>query len=184
VLLPAAYRERMRSLVFVIALCETAYAQAPGETPPRSDESKSIASAYMLTLAATAVPVAVAALGIPEGEQAHPYRAAALGTIGLAGLVLGPSAGHWYAGHKLTTGLVLRLGAAAGFATLTIKNPGNDEIGFIIVGSIVTAGLWEVGLIWDLATLPRAVRSHNNRRLQVAPLVAPNATGLALAGTF
>lgn len=176
----------MRWLVLVIALCGTAHAQAPGETPPRPEGShKSILSAYLVTAAATTLPLTVAAIGAPDNEYNHPTRAAVFGSLGIAAAVLGPTAGHWYAGEGMTTGLALRLTGAAGVGALVLADPHGQNLGLLITGGVVCAGLWEVGAIWDLATVPRAVRHYNRQRdLQIAPMAAPHTTGLALAGTF
>src|SRR5262245_38985247 len=179
----------MRALLLIVALCGVAHAQAPGEKPvlPRDDaDDKSIATAYLTSVAATTLPLAVFVIGAPENERAHPTRAAVFGSLGIAALVLGPSAGHWYAHRTITTGLVLRGVAAAGIATLAIADPHGENLGALIVGGVAAVGTWEVGVIWDFATLPRSVRRYNRerRQLQLAPLVAPSTTGLALAGTF
>ncbi|HTL35733.1 MAG TPA: hypothetical protein VL326_21535 [Kofleriaceae bacterium] len=191
----------MRTLLVLLLLSGTAFAQAPGETqqlqidpmyrkeidpavPPKN--AKSFLGAYLVTVAATSVPVVIGALSEPEdGQSATPLQTT-FGVVGIAGLVLGPSAGHWYLGEGVTTGLALRLTGAAVIGGLAISDPHAEHLGVLIVGGITGLGLYEAGAIWDLVTLPRSVRRYNKRQLdlQLAPLVTHETTGLSLAGTF
>jgi hypothetical protein len=166
----------MRWVALALLFARTAAAQPPGETPP-SDGDKSLLDAYLITVGATSGPMIVAA--IAAGDSDRGPRATAAGIIGTAGLLLGPSAGHWYAGEGITTGLELRLGAGAAIATLAFADPHLDHDATVL-GLIGALGLWEVGIAWDCATLPRAVRRAN--RLRLAPVVTPN--GFAIAGSF
>lgn len=171
----------MKSLLLVIAVCSTAYAQAPGETPVvRPARHKSLLDAYLITWAATAAPVVAAAI---VGENGPRTTANVTGAIACAALVLGPSAGHWYAGHYVTTGLVLRATAAVGVAGLVVTDPHAQNLGLLIVGGTMAVGLWEAGTIVDLATLPRAIR-RANANVQLVPILTHETQGLALAGSF
>lgn len=177
----------MRNLVVVIAIVllgRTASAQPPGETPVKKVERKSLASAYLITIAATAVPVAISAIGAEDGDG---RGAAVFGVIGVAGMVLGPSAGHWYAGERVTTGLVLRVGAAGAVVALAVNDPQLEHPAPTLLGLLAAVALWETGVIWDAVTLPRAVRRYNRaHQLAVTPLVTGDGptTGVAVAGTF
>jgi hypothetical protein len=185
----------MRSLLIVIALCSTAYAQAPGELPrdpyyvkevdsPAPPEKKSLASAYLVMVASTSVPVALAGLSAPDdGAKATTFQNA-MGVVGIAGMVLGPSAGHWYVGEGVTTGLTLRLVGTAGLAAIAMGDPNMSHLGVWIAGGLTCVGIYEAGFIWDLVTLPRSVRQYNKRQLQLAPMAGNGTTGLSLAGTF
>jgi hypothetical protein len=181
----------MRWLILMIALCGTAHAQTPGEASPQSEpDSKSVAGAYALTVMATMVPLTVGVMGAEETSDDHPNRQAMFTGLGVAALVLGPSAGHWYVGEGITTGLVIRTAAAAGIGAIALAAPPrmtekSSPSGLVIAGLIMGVGAWETGLIWDLATVPRSVHRYNKRhQLQLAPMAAPHTTGLALAGTF
>jgi hypothetical protein len=158
----------MRSLLLVVLLCHGAAAD------PAPERGTSLFDAYLVTLAATSGPV-LAGMAI-SGEQDHGWRANMGGVIATAGLLLGPSAGHWYAGEGFTTGLALRLGGAAGLVTLAVADP-HAESGMTWLGIGAAIGMWETGFLWDVVTLPRAVR-----RTHVVPVVTAN--GIALAGRF
>jgi len=176
----------MRILALAIIFsASAARAQAPGETEAREPARKSLLSAYLVSVGATSIPIAVGALAAGDREEGP--RAAAFGMIGCAALVFGPSAGHWYVGQVVTPGLVMRLGAAGGVVAVAVAYP-HDE-GPLIVGLMGAVALWETGVIWDAVTLPRAVRRYNKRHeLQIAPLVSSASqgpvTGFAIGGEF
>ena len=104
----------MRTLLLLLAFGSTAYAQAPGETPATEAEpspietppaqTKSVWAAYGLTIAATSLPAVIAAAGGGLVPESHERTQDVLGMVGCAGLVFGPSAGHWYVGEGVTTG--------------------------------------------------------------------------------
>lgn len=166
----------------LLSFAGAARADAPGETPPRPRAPKRLSTAVLVTLAATSGPLAVAALGESCDTDAC---AGTTGMIGLAGLVLGPSAGHWYAGEGVTTGLVLRGAATTATVFLALRDPHLESPVVTIGGLIVAAGVMETGILWDLVTLPRAVRRHNrDLELLVTPVVTDRAAGLALAGAW
>ena len=171
----------MRRLVVtaIVLAAHTAAAQAPGDTPPAPEADKSLLSGYLITIAATSGPFVAAALIDPD-ERGHGWRGPAVGGLTIAGMILGPSAGHWYAGEGLTTGLELRLGAGAVVATLVVRDPHFDRPVETLGGLFGVAAMWEVGVIWDAVTLPRAIRRANHRA--IAPVFT--GTGFALAGTF
>lgn len=167
-----------------LARADAPGATAPGDTPPRAaTPKKKVSSAFLLTLAATSGPLAISAIG---GETCgREACAASFGMIGLAGMILGPSAGHWYAGDGVTTGLVLRAGAATAVTFLALRDPYLESPVLTIGGLIAAVGVWETGVIWDLVTLPRAVRRHNRAiDLVVMPVVTDRSTGLALSGSW
>jgi hypothetical protein len=186
----------MRTLLILVLLSGTAFAQAPGAAPTidplfskevDSPEGppKNLLSAYLITVASTSVPVMLGALAAPDdGHQATTFQNA-MGIVGIAGMVLGPSAGHWYAGEGVTTGLALRLTGAAVIGGLVVGDPHANHVGMLIVGGITGVGLWEAGVIWDLATLPRSVRRYNKQhQVQLAPMAITSGSGLSVAGTF
>lgn len=177
----------MRSAIAVALLVgRTAFAEAPSEVPAKPAPHKSLVTAYAISIAATGLPLVAGAIG--AGEDDRGARANAFGVLAVSVLVLGPSAGHWYAGEGVTTGLVLRAGGVAGFAALAIYDPHLDHPATTIVGLAAAIGLYETGLIWDAVTMPRAVRHFNQEHaLALVPLVTSqqtSATGLAIAGAF
>lgn len=106
----------------------------------------------------------------------------------LASALVGPSAGHIYAGNFFTLGLGIR---AAGLTSILIgaSSGGDDGIGLIVLGSIAAVS----GAIADFAGLGRAVSDYNfeYHRRRIVPTVAPvvDAGGsmrpvAGLAGTF
>lgn len=167
-------------VVATIAVAGSAAAQ-PADAPAPDRADKSLWSAYLLTAGATTMPMAlIAVFGEGKGE-------AITGSIAIAGMVLGPSAGHWYVGRPFTTGLVLRAGSAVAVGALVAYDPHLDHPVTSIAGLLGAVALWEVGVIWDLVTLPRAVRRHNKRRrLQLVPMASDRGpvAGLAVAGSF
>jgi len=158
----------MRALLILVLLGGAAAAD------PAPEGSRDLLDAYLVTVAATSGPAITGA--IIAGEQDHGTRATVGGIIGLAGLTLGPSAGHWYCGEGVTPGLVMRVGAFVGIAGLAVADP-HGENGLTWLGIFSAAGLFATGMIWDGVTLPRAVR-----RTHVVPVITGN--GLALAGRF
>lgn len=189
----------MRTLLVLVLLGGTAFAQAPGTTQAAPVDPlyvkegfdspvpppKNLFSAYLITVASTSVPIMIGALAEPgDGQKASMFQNA-MGVVGIAGLLLGPSAGHWYAGEGVTTGLALRLTAAAGFAGIAIGDPHMNQLGVWIVGGMTCVGVYETGVIWDLVTLPRSVRRYNREhQLQLAPMAMSGGSGLSVAGTF
>jgi hypothetical protein len=160
-----------------------AHADAPGETSPRRDVAhKRVRTAYLYSWSATMAPLLVGGMSDFCGGETC---AASLGMIGVAGLVLGPSAGQWYAGEGVTTGLVLRGGAAVAVTFLALRDPYLDDPVLTVGGLLAAVGVWETGVIWDLVTLPRAVRRHNRKvDMLVTPVVTDRSAGLALAGRW
>jgi hypothetical protein len=170
----------MRCLLVLVLLASTAYAQAPDETP----ELKSKTTAAVLSWGTTAVSI-FAILAIPDDPTTKVDDVFGLTAASL--FVLGPSAGHWYVGEGLTTGLALRLTGAAIFTGLVLGDPEERSraSGELTAGAIGAMLLVSVGAGWDLATVNRAVADHNARQLQLAPMVTSHGgTGLSLAGTF
>jgi len=151
--------------------------KAAAAEPAPPDGDKSLLAAYAISIGATSGPLTLGAL--VAGDDARGTTATAAGIVGVAALVLGPSAGHWYAGETITTGLELRLGSAALFATAAIADPHFAHAGtyFAIAGA---AGLYASGFAWDALTMPRSV--HRANHPAVVPVIAPG--GVGVAGRF
>jgi hypothetical protein len=159
---------------------ETAEVAQPASVS-RDDSRRSVVTAYALSMVSIAMPCGFAAFASESERRAVRDGSAILCT---AALVLGPSVGHWYAGRSVTTGLVLRVAAAGGLAGLAVADPHLDHVAtvFGIVGAVA---LFETGMLWDVATLPRAVRTYNREHaIAVAPLATPHGGGLALSAAF
>ncbi len=176
---------RCLTLAIVLASASPVFAQAPGETPPApAVERESLFDAYLVTVAGVSLPMVGAAL--IAGDESSSRATTVAGVIGLATLVLGPSAGHWYAGETITTGLVIRASSIAAIGALAVADPHLDHVGTIF-GLLGAVAGWETGMVWDLVTLPRAVRHWNTHQLQLAPVVVPGQgaiAGLGLGGRF
>ncbi len=114
--------------------------------------------------------------------------------LGTGALMLGPSAGHWYAGKALTWGLPVRIagaglvaaGALAGLGCSGVSL-GEDDCGGgdMVVGGLVAIG---VGAIIDIATSSGAAREYNERHWQVTPTLVSDgqsqAMGFGIGGSF
>jgi hypothetical protein len=173
----------MRGLIVCFVLLGSTLAVAqPGDTqpPPR----KTLRRAAALSWGATVVPMATAMLVIGDDDKSA--RSTAGGMIATGAMLLGPSAGHCYAGRCLTPGLGLRLAGAGVIAAMVVRERDERlELGTVIVGSLAAVSLWTTGLIWDAVTLPRAVRRSNRERsLLVAPIVRHDGGGIALTGVL
>jgi hypothetical protein len=170
----------MRYVVLIVILvARTASAQPPGETEPVIPDEKSALTAYFVSALATSGPAAVGLLVF--GDRDDP-RGAIGGMIATAGMVVGPTAGHWYAGRTWTTGLTLRLASMGIVAGMVIRDQQEPlELGTVIVGLTAAGGLWGTGAVWDLVTLPRSVRRYNREH---ALVIAPTTNGVAIAGRF
>jgi hypothetical protein len=160
---------------------------ARGQPADRADAPpRTVLGAYLVTVASTALPMAVAAIGMESTGEGGRYEPL-FGSLGIAALVLGPSGGQWYAGAGFTPGLGLRLGGAALVAALVVRDPHFDQPTGTVIGLITATVAFEAGMVWDLLTLPRQVRRHNReRRMHVTPLITnrgPSA-GLAIGGAF
>lgn len=173
---------RAATVILVLLVGRLAHAQ-PEPTGPVPADEKSFWTAYFLTAGTMAAAGAIGALG--EETTNRRLRNTA-GVIGVTGIVLGPSMGHFYLGRSFTTGLGLRLGSMGVVAALAVADPQLEHAG-TVAGLVGAVGMFATGALLDLVTLPGAVRRYNREhRLHLAPLVTPsgNATGLALGGTF
>jgi hypothetical protein len=164
-----------RLIVVVVLAARTAVAQ------PEAPAPKKHAWVAQLTSIGALVGSVTAGMLI-AGDDAEGTRGDIGISLTLAGLVLGPTAGHWYVGDEIvTTGLCLRLGAFAAIPAIMIFDPYQKRDGF--TGPVIATAsiLFVTGIVWDHATLPRAVRRHNRAHVLV-PIVTSN--GLAIAGSF
>jgi hypothetical protein len=195
------------TLVALVGLARVSAAQ-PSMTPPsqmapmtpmapaQPSEPLSENVALGLSLGGT-----VASYGLLFGAGIEGYSATAE-LLGLGGVLLAPSFGHWYAGKFFTRGLALR---AAGLGTLvlgaiasldacplsfshdTADDPCEDSslgTGLLIAG----LGIFAWGTLDDIVTAPRRVRAKNaasrEAQLTVMPTLRHDGGGFAVAGRF
>jgi|LNFM01.2.fsa_nt_gb hypothetical protein len=117
----------------------------------------------------------------------------ALLLAGTGALMLGPSAGHWYAGKALTWGLPIRIAGAGLTAMGTYQAIGcviaedDDDCSApeMVIGGLVLVG---VGAVLDIATAGHSAREYNERRWQVTPTLVSDGQsqgmGLGVGGAF
>ena len=108
-------------------------------------------------------------------------------------LVVGPSAGAWYAGRTFTAGLGIRLvGGAIGtwgiYESFRCSPDHCQAPESTTVAIFVGAGLWAFGTGWELVTLHDAVEEHN-ASVSLMPTMLRDTRGdatpgLALIGSF
>jgi hypothetical protein len=191
----------MRRLVVVLllALSTTAVAQ-PALTPPAplpELPDKDAGTATILAIGGTA-------LGFVSLYAAGRTDSPGLGWTGVALLVVGPSAGHIYAGesgHATKTSLV-RLGgmltAFVGFIALVSVDKCSDGCGGNDDQGSAEAMLWVGGITYAAATLydiidassaARRANAKQARAWQIAPTAMPASNGspipgLSVAGHF
>jgi hypothetical protein len=198
-----AYDRHMRFAVvlgLLFASAPRASAQAPGLTPPSPTEivvrdAKSAEAATLLTGLGIGVPALMLTIGVTTDVDE--------GGMAAMGLTLGwitPAAGHWYARHAGTYGILARLGGMslviAGFEEIDDAKKcargievtdGCDGVsrgvgrGLIGVGAALYVG----SLVYDFVSSRREVHEYNRRRrMLLTPVVTADATGLALSGAF
>lgn len=189
-----------------VAMPSLAAAQ-PSLTPPSTEisvasEEKSESTAVSLSVAGTLLPIALFATAAAADDSANGEVDDVLVIGGLAAAVVGPSAGHWYAGRTITGGMVARaaggtalflgIGVALGDAFDHDDDEGGDGDGALAAG-LMFGGMAAVvgGVIHDIATADDAARAYNQhhaRRFTVTPTVvrgaAATGAGLAVTGAF
>lgn len=184
--------------------CAVAHAQAPGQTvpdpfpSPPAQADKDGTTATLAALGFTAAGFALAGAGASN-------HVAALGDAGLALIIIGPSAGHLYAGEK-GHALGMSLLRTAAIATIVIgaiddlagnvECPAYSSTPGIYPGDgcstnqqnygsaiAMTGGLVLIAATaYDIWDAHRAARRANERPSSLA--VVPTGTGFAVAGRF
>jgi hypothetical protein len=86
--------------------------------------------------------------------------------------ILGPTAGHWYAGKTVTAGLGLRLAGlvAAGIGIVMLLDCDGDtcdESPNAALVLIAAAGSYLIGTIWDVVTADDSARAWNRRHAEI-----------------
>ena len=173
-------------VVILVALSTSADADPPA---PR-DES----TATLLSVAGTLGPALVLGAAIGQGARASELTGStvALGIVGIAGLYVFPSAGHWYSGERFTRGFGYRTGGMVivGLGLVTAitsagchcfcSNSNGDLVLFGIGGALVLGGA-----IHDIVTAGARARSVNARmQPTIAPMPLRGGGGVSLALMF
>lgn len=149
----------------------------------RAEDHKSADEALALSGGVTLLSGILVAATV-EDDDLSPMTA-----IGLAGLALGPSLGHVYAGEYLTGGLALRAAgmtvAILGLREGTTCADGDCIAKGAVAAAVLGGAAFAAGIIWDVATAPRAARRWNERHgLSIAPVVTDDGAGVTLGGSF
>ena len=153
-------------------------------------ELKSGKTALLGSFAATLAPIAAGGLLLSGGSEEFGL------SLAFAGLLVGPSAGHFYAGQtkRGMTGMGIRLLVAAGGAYFISHSeehhPDSGGWAFAYTGWIV-GGVMLLHGIYDICTTPSSVRKYNKSvleesTLKVVPEVDPfnESYGLSVVYTF
>lgn len=168
----------MRLLLVILLLTTTiTTASAQPEPEPRSEDM-----ALGLSLGITALSWGALIAGSESPGAA---------SVGLAGVVLGPTTGHWYSGRIATWGLGLRVvGAAAAIVGLVEAlehsdcHDSSEPAGVILIpiGLLAFAG----GTVSDIFTARGAAREYNERQrtVSIVPMVNAGTAGLGVVGQF
>ncbi len=180
----------LRAAAVVLSLSTAALAE-PAAGP--DDDAKSPALAIGLSTAGTVLPLVMIGAAF-DGSDVN----VTLYLAGMAGTLIGPSIGHWYAHEYVTPGLLGRgagaalagIGAAMSLECIGLVSPcettptmvAGEIIG--IVGIAVYAG----STLYDIATAGRVTRAWNDNHIQIAPTVmgsgATRSVGLSASGSF
>lgn len=152
-----------------------------GASPARADErDESVAT--LLALGGTLSPILIGRgmAALPDDTPGPVYGVGA--ALLLGGLVVGPSAGHWYADELATTGLAVRGGGLLAMLLGVVTMPcmgdecggGDDDDGEGRLAGGITlllagAAAVVVGDIIDLADADDAARRYNDSHVGSAP---------------
>lgn len=177
----------MRTTLVVVMMLASGRVRAE----PWATETPELKSPYVAGL----LPVGVMAAGVGAfalGFGEYPYGGAAkpllgaLGGIGVAAIVVGPSLGHMYAHDTWNGGFRVRLVSAAVFGVVSLAALSDDNHGFGGLGLVGAAAAIPFlgGSLYELFTSPRAACEYNARITTPRLTVAPTNNGLALAGAF
>lgn len=171
--------EDMRHTI-VLAVLAVLLASSTARAESIDDKSPTLA-----TVASVGATVGAIGLAIRSGEETGLYLAS-------AGLLLGPSVGHWYAGDAAVPGLVLR-GAGFGLMALTVASAFDCRIddshspscSAATAGFVVGFGVMVVGVLYDFGTAGDSARRANLRTVKLAPamVAGPHSQGAGLGLT-
>ena len=173
---PSDLEVKLASTIAALAILVTpAAARAEGHKSPE----EALALSGGVTLLSGILVAATA-----EDDHLSPMTA-----IGIGGLALGPSLGHLYAGEYITGGLALRAAgltaAILGYREAASCSSGDCNAPAGVTVALLGAGAFAAGILWDVATAPRAARRWNERRgTTIAPVITDDDVGIMLGGSF
>jgi hypothetical protein len=170
----------MRTRCILLVLVFGALAGRPAASQGAHDGNRPL----YVGLVATTVPAAGAAVLLAASNSSGPGLA-----LASAAAIFGPSAGDWsggltgrglmFAGLRTGTLAVGLLGVAASCWDDCSSSEQSTSRAIGIATGVALAGL----MAWDLATVPGAVRRHEERRVSVMPGFDPVRRTAALAVT-
>jgi len=192
-------------LLFLLVTPVSASAQpSSDEETEHAGRVKDPGKALALALVPIVGGVALMSVGDAVADDLGEGVGTSLALAGAGVLVIGPSAGHAYAGEWGTAG-VLALGRVGGVALATygvigmigciecddtVEQDDDDSgaaVGLLLLGTAVYVGT----TVYTIIDAPRAARRTNRRaaaRMMVSPTIittpSGRATGLALVGAF
>jgi len=168
-------------LAFLLFSTTLSWGQDNSTQQSLSVKEKNPKTAFLLSLAGTALPLAALVTGAAAAAHLH--------SIGLVGVLVGPSLGYFYGGLAWrgllgigirTVGVALAIVAFSGFWNETWSPwfPGDsvDDENWK-AGLLIGAGIMLGSAIWDLVAVKGAVHKRNlkmrDRTLAFAPLLNP-----------
>ena len=164
-----------------------AHAQTPDVLPePAPDKSVELATG--LTVGLPLVGLAVTYAGASGDLPTNP----GLAVLGLAIMLVGPSAGHQYTGHVGTVGLATR---GLAFATMYVglsgylsdESPHDRKVGKVVLGAGMAAFVGSI--VYDVITArPEVGEWNRDHAITIAPTAIATPTGssfgLGIGGRF
>jgi len=149
---------------------------------------KSTSTALALSLFGTAVPMTIW-IAASAGKSGGPYENDARGLLFFGSLAVGPSLGHFYAGHPghAFAGIGVRSLALVGLsgACQIWKVNGNSQISVAFPLALISLVVGLYDTVHDIATAPASARSHNAKvmaqravAVSLAPIGSAHAPGL------
>lgn len=157
----------------------------PPRPPGPPPKLKSTGTGVGLAVAGSIVPAVAFGIGLSIDDNDTASRVVIFSVVG--GLIL-PSSGFYYAGKKKSPGQYPRSAALIALLIGALSDGlGDDAEANKWYG--ITAALYGVGCVIDIAITPGAVREYNARAsaappIALTPTAVPGGAGLALTGTF
>jgi hypothetical protein len=174
----------MRALVIVLLLAGTAHAQS-------EDDTKSETAATWLSIGGTAAAYVGLAESTRITDNSHGATSRGLIAADVAGLLVLPSLGQFYADDWHPTGLAIR---AAGLAAIVVGAKSEDAAcgdGFCPTMLLVLVGVLTVatGTIYDIGMAGESAHAYNRaHRVSIAPTVlnppSGPVMGIGMGGEF
>jgi hypothetical protein len=188
-------------LVLVLGLAGGAHAAyaAPTAAPIVAGEQypgmKSPGTARTLSIVCFTAPIVVGTVLMAASSESNPDPTEAVVGVALfaGGFLVGPSAGHFYAGNSghALAGIGIRVGTIAALTGLTAASY-NDSDGSALVA---LAGVGGVTVLWwsithDISSASDAARKHNGEvrareaQIGLGPVGADHAPGIIVTAAF